>query len=62
MASLQEVLQKAVREGELYEKLEGGFVRCYACGHCCRIPDGQPGVCKVRYNEGGKLLVPWGYV
>ena len=62
MATLQEVLQKAVREGELYEKLEGGFVRCYACGHCCRIPDGQLGVCKVRYNEGGKLLVPWGYV
>jgi pyruvate formate lyase activating enzyme len=62
MASLQEVLQKTVREGELYEKLERGFVRCYACGHCCRIPDGQVGICKVRYNEGGKLLVPWGYV
>ena len=62
MATLQEVLQQAVREGELYEKLERGFVRCYACGHCCRIPDGQLGVCKVRYNEGGKLLVPWGYV
>ena len=58
MATLQEVLQKAVREGELYEKLERGFVRCYACGHCCRIPEGQLGVCKVRYNEGGKLLVP----
>jgi pyruvate formate lyase activating enzyme len=62
MATLQEVLQKAVREGDLYEKLDRGFVRCYACGHCCRIPDGQLGVCKVRYNEGGKLLVPWGYV
>ena len=62
MATLQEVLQKTVREGELYEKLERGFVRCYACGHCCRIPDGQVGVCKVRYNEGGKLFVPWGYV
>jgi pyruvate formate lyase activating enzyme len=62
MATLQEVLQKAVREGELYEKMERGFVRCFACGHCCRIPDGQQGVCKVRYNEGGKLLVPWGYV
>jgi pyruvate formate lyase activating enzyme len=62
MATLQQVLQKTVREGELYEKLERGFVRCYACGHCCRIPDGQLGVCKVRYNEGGKLLVPWGYV
>jgi pyruvate formate lyase activating enzyme len=62
MATLQEVLQGTVREGELYDKLERGFVRCYACGHCCRIPDGQLGVCKVRYNEGGKLLVPWGYV
>jgi pyruvate formate lyase activating enzyme len=62
MATLQEVVQKAAREGELYDKLEHGFVRCYACGHCCRIPDGQLGVCKVRYNEGGKLLVPWGYV
>jgi len=62
MATLQQVLQKAVREGELYEKMERGFVRCYACGHCCRIPDGQLGVCKVRYNQGGKLFVPWGYV
>ncbi len=62
MGTLQDVLQQAVREGELYEKLERGFVRCYACGHCCRIPDGQLGVCKVRYNQGGKLLVPWGYV
>jgi len=62
MATLQQVLQKAVREGELYEKIDRGFVRCYACGHCCRIPDGQLGVCKVRYNEGGKLFVPWSYV
>ncbi|PYV26406.1 MAG: AmmeMemoRadiSam system radical SAM enzyme, partial [Acidobacteria bacterium] len=62
MATLQEVLNKNVREGELYEKLDRDFVRCFACGHCCRIPDGQLGVCKVRYNEGGKLYVPWGYV
>ena len=37
-------------------------VRCYACGHQCPIPDGARGVCKVRYNEGGRLRVPWGYV
>jgi pyruvate formate lyase activating enzyme len=37
-------------------------VRCYACGHCCPIPEGQPGVCKVRFNHGGTLYVPWGYV
>ena len=61
MASLQEVLNANVREGDLYEKMDRGFVRCFACGHSCRIPDGQLGVCKVRFNEGGKLLVPWGY-
>ena len=61
MATLRELLQRNVREGELYEKLDRGFVRCYACGHACRIPDGQVGVCKVRFNEGGKLYVPWGY-
>ncbi len=61
MATLQDILNANVREGELYEKLDRGFVRCFACGHCCRIPEGQVGVCKVRFNEGGKLQVPWGY-
>ena len=62
MATLREVLNHNVREGDLYEKLERNRVRCYACGHCCPIPEGQPGVCKVRYNQGGTLYVPWGYV
>jgi len=61
MATLQNILEANVREGELYEKIDRGFVRCFACGHCCRIPEGQLGVCKVRFNRGGKLLVPWGY-
>jgi pyruvate formate lyase activating enzyme len=61
MPTLQDVLNANIREGELYEKLDRGFVRCFACGHCCRIPEGQLGVCKVRFNEGGKLQVPWGY-
>ena len=39
-----------------------GWVCCVACGHRCRIPPGQPGICKVRFNEGGTLLVPFGYV
>ena len=60
--ALRRVIEENVREGELYEKLDRGFVRCFACGHCCRIPDGQLGVCKVRFNRGGKLYVPWGYV
>jgi pyruvate formate lyase activating enzyme len=47
---------------QLAEKMDRGFVRCYACGHACRIPDGQVGVCKVRFNRGGHLWAPWGYV
>jgi pyruvate formate lyase activating enzyme len=60
--TLREVLDANVREGDLYEKLDGKRVRCFACGHRCPIPDGLPGVCKVRFNLGGKLYVPWGYV
>ena len=59
---MAEVLAHETREGDLYETLPDGRLRCYACGHCCPLPDGAIGVCKVRFNEGGRLLVPWGYV
>ncbi len=64
MATLKQILDQKVREAapELYEKLDRNRVRCYSCGHECPIADGQPGVCKVRYNQGGTLYVPWGYV
>ena len=62
MSTLREVLNQHVREGELYEPIDRNRIRCFACGHCCPILEGQPGVCKVRYNQGGKLYVPWGYV
>ncbi len=62
MTTLAQVLERHTREGELYERYNGDWVRCYACGHCCPIPNGSPGVCKVRFNRGGTLMVPWGYV
>ncbi|MGH9813045.1 MAG: AmmeMemoRadiSam system radical SAM enzyme [Candidatus Acidiferrales bacterium] len=65
MASLKEVLTGLVREAELVEPLPergAAWVRCVACGHECPIPDGQAGVCKVRFNRGGTLYAPWGYV
>jgi pyruvate formate lyase activating enzyme len=62
MPTLKDILAEQTREGELYDRLERGWVRCYACGHECRIPPGQAGVCKVRFNRGGELRVPWGYV
>jgi pyruvate formate lyase activating enzyme len=60
--TLRDVVYQNVREGVLYEKLDRNRVRCFACGHCCPISEGQAGVCKVRYNRGGTLYVPWGYV
>jgi pyruvate formate lyase activating enzyme len=62
MSTLAEVLARATRVGDLYERLPNGRLRCFACGHCCPLPDGAVGVCKVRFNAGGQLMVPWGYV
>ncbi|MBI3893147.1 MAG: AmmeMemoRadiSam system radical SAM enzyme [Candidatus Wallbacteria bacterium] len=62
VATLDRVLKARTAEGELYEKLPGSKVRCFACGHRCVIPDGFDGVCRVRFNGGGTLLVPRGYV
>jgi pyruvate formate lyase activating enzyme len=60
--NLTEQLAALTRPGELYEALDGDRVRCHACGHCCPISSGFAGVCKVRFNRGGKLMVPYGYV
>ncbi len=60
--TLKEVLQNFTVEGELYQPLENGRLRCVACGHRCVIFDGLDGICRVRFNRGGRLLVPHGYV
>ena len=59
---LRQLLARQTKEGVLYEKLPEGRVRCFACGHRCLIPPGHDGICRVRFNEGGMLRVPHGYV
>lgn len=43
-------------------RVEGDHIRCMACGHRCLIGIGHHGVCRVRFNQGGQLRVPFGYV
>lgn len=43
------------KEAVLYEKKEGGKVRCTACARYCEMSPGQVGLCGVRGNEGGRL-------
>jgi pyruvate formate lyase activating enzyme len=61
MPALREILSENTREGVLWERIDEKRIRCFACGHRCPIFEGQPGVCKVRFNSGGRLRVPWGY-
>lgn len=60
--TLKDLLSERVKEGELYEKLSDNVVRCFACGHRCLIKEGRDGVCRVRFNKDGRLMVPHGYV
>ncbi len=56
------ILDRLTTPGELYEKQADESVRCFACGHRCLIRSGKRGICQVRFNEGGELRVPFGYV
>jgi len=60
--TLHNLLGQLTREGEIYETMPNGWVRCFACGHRCRIGLEHDGICKVRFNRGGRLYVPFGYV
>jgi pyruvate formate lyase activating enzyme len=64
MPTLAEVLAARTIEAapELVEAIDRGRLRCHACGHACPIPDGADGVCRVRFNRGGVLYAPYGYV
>jgi pyruvate formate lyase activating enzyme len=63
MKTVAEILDELTVENmDLAETLPDNAVRCYACAHRCLIRDGRRGICQVRYNQDGKLRVPWGYV
>lgn len=59
--ALADRLDRLTAPGELWRR-DGARIRCVACGHRCALPEGRRGVCKVRFNRGGQLRVPFGYV
>ena len=59
---LKNILAAHTREGTLYTKMPDDWVHCLACGHRCKIPPGKDGICKIRFNNEGKLHAPFGYV
>lgn len=44
-----------MKEAWLYERLDGGRVRCHLCAHRCTIAEGKVGICGVRENRQGVL-------
>lgn len=60
--TLRETLKTYAAPGELWKNLPDGRIECHACGHRCAIGPGRDGICRVRFNDGGRLMVPWGYV
>lgn len=61
MASLADVLARHEVPGTLFEPMANDWVKCFACGHRCKIAPGKDGICRVRSNRGGVLYVPHGY-
>ena len=62
MTTLASLLDRLTVPAELAVSQPDGSVRCTACGHRCLVRAGRRGICRVRFNDGGTLRVPWGYV
>ena len=64
LRNLKEMLHRhsARAAEELIDRKADGAIQCFACGHRCLVKPGRDGVCRVRFNDAGELLVPHGYV
>lgn len=62
MTEFSAVLDEMTIRGQLMQPLDGSNLRCTACAHRCLIRPDRRGICLVRFNQGGELRVPHGYV
>jgi len=61
MTTLAQRLEQLSKPGWLYNPTDDQGVCCHACAHRCLIQPGRRGICQMRFNAGGTLMVPWGY-
>lgn len=52
-------VEQAVREARWYERRSDGKTACLLCPHACVVLDTHTGVCGVRRNDGGTLVLPF---
>jgi len=44
---------------QYYQILENSDIQCMLCPHACRIKAGKSGICRVRLNDNGTLILPF---
>ena len=49
----------ALHEARFYKRAGDGAVRCSLCHHRCLVEPGRFGACRVRRNDGGRLVLPF---
>ena len=51
--------EQAGREPHWYDRRPDGRIACLLCPHACIIADAGHGICKVRFNRGGRMEIPY---
>ncbi len=54
---MTEILQGSHFPGRYWQRLPDGRVQCDVCPRECKLNDGQRGLCFVRANDGGKMVL-----
>jgi len=49
----------AEQRGRWFTTRPDGRIACQLCPHACVIPEGGHGLCRVRFNKGGALSLPF---
>lgn len=58
---IQNHLAHLTQPGTFFTQVDETTWQCFACAHQCTLKPGQFGLCKLRFNQDGVPMVPYGY-